>query len=181
VGVVLGIIIGASVPVNKLAKPVMWSLYAVPWLAYQPLSLAWFGFGLPPVIFIVFMASLFPILLNTAAGVGTTEPALLNVGRIFGASRASRYRKIVLPASLPFVFAGLRQSSVMATIALLVAEMKGPATGMGAFITFETNQLRVHNAFLGVVVLVLWTVIVSLVIGYIARRVAPWQSDARNS
>lgn len=179
VGVAFGIALGASVPVHRMANPIVWSFYAIPWLAYRPLSVVWFGFGLAPIIFLVFIASLFPILLNTAAGVGTTEPSLLRAGRIFGASRLSIYKKIVMPSSLPFIFAGMSQSVVMATISLIVAEMTGSSLGVGALISYKTNTYRTDQAFVMIAIAVLWTVAMSQVVRGISRVLVPWRADAR--
>jgi ABC-type nitrate/sulfonate/bicarbonate transport system permease component len=177
-GVVIGTMVGGSLPIHRLAGPVLWSFYSIPWLAYRPVTVAWFGFGLAPIIFLVFIASLFPTLFNTAVGVGATETSLLNAGRVFGSSRLTIYRKIVLPSSLPFIFAGMRQSVVMATIALLVAEMTGSTVGIGALITIKTNSFETEQAFAAIVVAVLWTVTMSQIVKTVGKRIAPWQTNA---
>ena len=177
VGIVAGVALGASLPFNRLAGPVLWSLYATPWLAWRPLSVAWFGFGVEPIIFLVFIAAIFPVMLNTAAGVSAAEPTLISAGRIFGASRLSIYRKIVLPAAVPFVFAGMRQSMVMATIALLVGELTGAAYGIGALIANKTALYQTDEAFAAILLAVAWTLTLTTVLDVTRRRVAPWQTD----
>ncbi len=177
VGVVAGVGLGASLPFNRLAGPVLWSLYATPWLAWRPLSVAWFGFGVAPIIFLVFIAALFPVMLNTAAGVSATEPTLISAGRVYGASRVSIYRKIVLPSAVPFVFAGMRQSMVMATIALLVGELTGAAYGIGALVANKTALYQTDEAFAAILLAVAWTLTLSALLDVIRRRVAPWQTD----
>lgn len=177
VGVVAGVAMGASLPFNRLAGPVLWSIYATPWLAWRPLSVAWFGFGVAPIVFLVFIAAIFPVMLNTAAGVSATEPALVSAGRIFGASRLSIYRKIVLPSALPFVFAGMRQSMVMATIALLVGELTGAAYGIGALIANKTALYQTDEAFAAIILAVGWTLTLTALIDVVRRRIAPWQTD----
>jgi NitT/TauT family transport system permease protein len=177
VGVVAGIGLGAWLPFNRLAGPVLWSLYATPWLAWRPLSVAWFGFGIAPIIFLVFIAAVFPVMLNTAAGVSAAEPGLISAGRIFGASRLSIYRKIVLPSALPFVFAGMRQSMVMATIALLVGELTGAAYGIGALIANKTALYQTDEAFAAIILAVVWTLTLTSLLDVARRRVAPWQTD----
>ncbi|MGH2380243.1 MAG: ABC transporter permease [Candidatus Limnocylindria bacterium] len=181
VGVVGGIGLGASLPFNRLAGPVLWSLYATPWLAWRPLSVAWFGFGVAPIVFLVFIAAVFPVMLNTAAGVSAADPALISAGRIFGASRASIYRKIVLPSALPFVFAGMRQSMVMATIALLVGELTGAAYGIGALIANKTALYRTDEAFAAILLAVAWTLTLTALLDVIRRRITPWQTDVTNT
>ncbi|MGH2511248.1 MAG: ABC transporter permease [Candidatus Limnocylindrales bacterium] len=177
VGVGLGLLIGSSFPANKLMGPILWSIYATPFLAYRPLSIVWFGFGLPPIIFIVFMASVFPVLFNTAAGVRATEPSLINASRVFGLGRLGRYRKIILPSTLPYVLTGMRQSVVMAMIGLLVAEMTGSPTGIGALITIKTGTYRTDEAFAAILVAVVATVLLGRLVEFVTARLAPWQAD----
>lgn len=179
VGVILGALVGGSLPVERLSSPILWTIYATPWLAYRPLSVIWFGFGLPPIIFLVFIASLFPVLLNTAAGVRTVEPSLLQAGRVFGIGRLATYRGILLPSALPFVFAGMRQSAVMATISLIVAEMTGSSVGLGALVAILTSRYQTDQVFALVTIAVVFTVTVSQVLKLVGRRLAPWQTDAR--
>lgn len=179
-GVVLGVSVGGSLPVERLAGPVLWTIYATPWLAYRPLSVIWFGFGMPPIIFLVFIAALFPTLLNTAAGVRTVDRSLLQASDVYGISRWRRYRTILLPSALPFVFVGLRQSAVMATIALIVAEMTGSSVGIGALISILTNRYQTEQTFALVIIAVVWTVLVTQTIRFVGHRVAPWQTDARS-
>lgn len=181
VGVVLGVLTGASIPVERLSSPVLWTIYATPWLAYRPLSVVWFGFGLAPIVFLVFIASLFPVLLNTAAGVRSVDPSLLQASRVFGISRLRTYRSILLPSALPFVIVGMRQSAVMATISLIVAEMMGSSVGLGALVGILTSRYQTGQAFALVVIAVLWTVIIGQLLKAIGQRVAPWQTDARLS
>jgi ABC-type nitrate/sulfonate/bicarbonate transport system permease component len=181
VGIALGVTVGGSLPVERLSAPVLWTIYATPWLAYRPLSVIWFGFGMPPIIFLVFIAALFPVLLNTAAGVRTVDRSLLQASDVFGISRWDRYRNILLPSALPFLFVGLRQSAVMATIALIVAEMTGSSVGLGALISILTNRYQTEQTFALVAIAVVWTVLVTQTIRFIGQRVAPWQTDARSA
>lgn len=179
VGVILGVLVGGSLPVERLTGPILWTIYATPWLAYRPLSVIWFGFGLAPIIFLVFIASLFPVLLNTAAGVRAVDPSLLQASRVFGIGRLATYRTILLPSALPFVIVGMRQSAVMATISLIVAEMTGSSVGLGALVGILTSRYQTDQAFALVVVAVIWTVGIGQILKTIGRRIAPWQTDAR--
>lgn len=175
----LGIALGRSMAFNRLASPFVWSLYATPWLAYQPLSKVWFGFGLAPVIFLVFIAALFPTMLNTAAGVSTTRHSLLSAARVFGAGRLAILRKVVLPSSLPLVLAGVRQSVAMATIALIVAEMSGPSRGVGTMIITKTMARTIDEAFAGILIAVMWTLAMTHLVKLIGDSLMPWRVDAR--
>lgn len=178
-GVVVGVSVGVSLPIHRVVRPLLWTFYSIPWLAYRALTVAWFGFGLTPIIFIVFIGSLFPVLFNTAAGVGATDRSLLGVGRVFGSSRLAIYRKIILPSLLPFIFAGMRLSVVTGTSSLLVAEMTGSTRGIGALIMFNTNAFETEKTFALIVISILWIVAISQMVKTISKRIAPWQVDVR--
>ncbi len=179
VGIGMGLLIGTSLPVDKLAMPWVWTLYATPLLAYQPLAKAWFGFGIGPIIFLVFIGSVFPLLFNTAAGIRTVSRSLISAGRIFGASRRELYFKVLLPATLPYIMAGLRQSAVIATISLIVAEMTTTSVGMGSLIVFTANQYTTDESFAAIVLVVVWSVTITALIGLLGRRLVPWTGGAR--
>lgn len=173
-GVVGGLVVGSSFVADRLVSPILWSIYATPWLAYQPLTKAWFGFGRGPVIFLVFIASVFPILLNTSAGIRTTSRSLLNAGRVFGATGIHMYRQILLPSTVPYILAGTRQGAVMATIALIVAEMTGASRGIGALISFTAGTYNTNQSFAAIVITVTWSVGMSQLIRLIGLWLAPW-------
>lgn len=172
IGVPLGLAMGSSVGVDRVVGPMAWTIYATPMLAYQPLSLAWFGFGNGPVIFLVAMGAVFPILLNVSAGIRTTDPSLINAARVFGGSRLQLYWKIFLPSTVSFLFAGLRQAAAMATIAMVVAELTGPPVGMGALIVQTANTYRPDQSYAAIGIVVLWSVTMTALIGWLGGHFA---------
>jgi NitT/TauT family transport system permease protein len=174
IGVPLGLLMGSSVPVDRVVGPLAWTLYAAPAVAYQPLSKAWFGFGIGPVIFLVTISAVFPILLNVAAGIRTTNPSLIRAARVYGGGRLDLYRKVYLPSTVPFLFAGLRQGAVMATIGMVVAELTGSSTGMGALIMRSANTYRTDQSFAAILIVVIWSVSMTQLVSLIERRTAPW-------
>lgn len=176
VGVLLGLALGAVVPVQRLAGPILWSLYATPFLAYRPLSIVWFGFGQPPIIFLVFIASLFPILFNVAAGVREVEPSLISASRVFGSSTLGRYRDVVLPSILPYTLSGIRQAVNLAFIGLLVAEMTGSPNGLGALIVRKFSTFRTDQAFAVILLTIALILVATYLVDVITRFVAPWHA-----
>ncbi len=174
IGIPFGLLIGTSRVAYKLTGPLVWSLYAVPWVALRPMATVWFGFEAAPVIFIVSFASLFPILLNTAAGPQTVDKSLLRSAEVFGASKLDRFRKIILPSSLPFILIGLRQAIIIAMISLLVAEIVGSSKGLGALIVLMTSNFRSGAAFAVIVMAVTVTIILGQGARYAAEKLAPW-------
>lgn len=174
VGIPVGLLMGASLPVDRVIGPIAWTIYATPSIAYQPLAKAWFGFGIGPVIFLVTISAIFPILLNVAAGMRTTNPSIIRAARVYGAGRMRLYRSVYLPSTVPFLFAGLRQAVVLATIGMVVAELAGSSSGMGALIIRASNTYQTDQAFAAIAVVVLWSVGMTQVVTAIERGVAPW-------
>ncbi|ANJ28376.1 ABC transporter permease [Agromyces aureus] len=179
VGIPVGLLMGASLPVDKVVGPIAWTIYATPAIAYQPLAKAWFGFGIGPVIFLVVVSALFPIMLNIAAGMRTTSPSLLRAARVYGGTQVDLYRRVFLPSTVPFLFAGLRQAVVLATIGMVVAELSGSSSGMGALIIRAANTYQTDQAFAAIGVVVCWSVGMTGVVTLVERWVAPWTRKAR--
>lgn len=174
VGIPIGMLIGTSRTAYKLVGRFIWWLYAVPWVALRPPATIWFGFEAAPVIFIVSFASIFPILLNTAAGPQTVDPSLLRSAQVFGASRFEQFRKVLLPSSLPFIFVGLRQAIVIAMISLQVAEIVGSSKGLGALIVLMTSHFKTGAAFAVLLSAALITIVLGQGVRYSAEKFAPW-------
>lgn len=179
VGIPVGLLMGASLPVDRVVGPIAWTIYATPTIAYQPLAKAWFGFGIGPVIFLVAISAMFPILLNIAAGMRTTNASIIRAGRVYGASRLQLYRSVYLPSTVPFLFAGLRQAVVLATIGMVVAEMAGSSAGIGAVIIRAANTYQTDQAFAAIAIVVVWSVSMTQVVTLVERWVAPWTRKGR--
>ncbi|MBM7502612.1 ABC transporter permease [Agromyces aurantiacus] len=179
IGIPVGLLMGSVLAVDRIVGPIAWTIYATPTIAYQPLAKAWFGFGIGPVIFLVAISALFPILLNIAAGMRTTNPSIIRAGRVYGASRMQLYRSVYLPSTVPFLFAGLRQAVVLATIGMVVAEMAGSSSGMGALIIRSANTYQTDQAFAAIAVVVVWSVGMTQVVTLVERWVAPWTRKGR--
>lgn len=179
IGIPVGLLMGSVLPVDRIVGPIAWTIYATPTIAYQPLAKAWFGFGIGPVIFLVTISALFPILLNIAAGMRTTNQSIINAGRVYGANRLQLYRSVFLPSTVPFLFAGLRQAVVLATIGMVVAELAGSSSGMGALIIRAANTYQTDQAFAAIAVVVAWSVGMTQVVTLVERWVAPWTRKGR--
>lgn len=175
VGIGLGLLMGAFEPVGRLLGPLAWSLYATPHISIRPMLVIWFGFGAAPIIALVFVSAIFPILLTTAAGVRTVDPVLVRAGEVFGGGWADIQRKIVLPATLPFVVTGLRLAIPTSLIGMLVGEILGSGQGLGAILALGTATFRVDQAIAAIVILVAASLTLLRVFGEVERRLAPWR------
>ena len=177
-GVAGGLAIGSIEAARRLLGPLAWTLYAMPLIAIRPMTTIWFGFGAAPIIFLVFLSALFPVLLNTMSGVGSVDASLLRAGRVYGCRRTELWRKIVLPATLPFVLTGLRLAVVSGFIGLLVSELVGSPKGFGAIVSIASSRYRVNEAFAAIIIVVACSVSLVRLVGSLERRVAAWRVTA---
>jgi NitT/TauT family transport system permease protein len=149
----LGMLIGRIRVVRELLDPFLQILRPVPVTAWLPLSMIVFGLGPRWAFFLVFLGACFPILLNTILGVRNVEPRLFEAAQMLGVSRQALFWKVVLPASLPSIFTGLRLGLGFAWVVILVGEMTGVQTGLGAII-MEARQLsRTDIVIAGMIVI----------------------------
>jgi NitT/TauT family transport system permease protein len=153
VGVPLGIAMGWYSRLNAVLDPFVNALYATPRIALMPLIIIWFGIDLPAKIAIIFLSTVFPILVNTMTGVRTVERDFVKVARSFGASDGQLFRTVALPSSVPNLLTGLRLGLGHALIGIVVGEMYGSSAGIGfmmqtAGATFQTDKVMVGIAII---------------------------------
>jgi ABC-type nitrate/sulfonate/bicarbonate transport system permease component len=155
IGVGLGLVMGRWQGVYDLFEPVVEFARPMPPVALIPVLILVLGIGDEMKVAIVLFASLFPVLLNTVDGVRGVHPTLLDVARTFRFSEADRLRKVILPAALPQIVAGLRISLAIALIVALVSEMIGATQGLGYFVLQAQRGLRIRDMYAAIVMLAL--------------------------
>jgi NitT/TauT family transport system permease protein len=170
-GVLLGILIGWFTLVDDFLDPLIAAFYATPYVAFLPLIVVWLGIGVWAKVAIVVWAAFFAVLINTIAGVKNTPPEYLRVAESFCIPRVRVLLTVVLPAAVPYVLAGLRQSIGRGLVGVIVAEFFLASKGIGFFITTATTTFRANDAFAAIFL----TAVVGLVlvrgVGAIERRV----------
>lgn len=147
-GIPLGILMGWYSRLNAILDPFVNALYATPRIALMPLIIIWFGIDLPAKIAIIFLSSVFPILVNTITGVRTIDRDFIKVARSFGATDRQLFKTVALPSSVPNLLTGLRLGLGHALIGIVVGEMYGASAGIGfmmqtAGATFQTDKVMV--------------------------------------
>ena len=134
-GALLGILLGRYRVLDYAFGPYVSALYSTPEIALIPLILVWFGFGLGGRVVVVFLASFFPILINTYAGVRDAPEHLIEVARSFGVStEVGLLRRVIVPAATPFIMAGIRLAIGRGVVGMAVAEVYLRLGGIGALI-----------------------------------------------
>ena len=139
-GIALGILIGQSVFAYRALDPLFQVLRTVPPLAWLPISLAIFQQAQPSAIFLIFITAIWPVILNTAAGVQAIPQTYRNVGKVLALNPWQQFTKILLPATVPHMFTGLRIGVGMSWLAIVAAEMVQGGTGIGFFIWDSYNS-----------------------------------------
>ena len=178
-GIGLGLLMGRYRLAEYVLDPYVYALDATPRVALIPLLLLWFGLGASSKIAIVFLSGLFPVLMNTFSGVRTVSAHLVDVGRAYGAGEGKIFTKIILPAALPFVMAGIRLAVGRALIGIITAEMFTAVTGMGALLVRYSSALATDKFFVPVIFLALLGVALSGAVEKLQKRLAPWKESER--
>ena len=142
-----------------------------------PLLILWLGLGFAVKAAVVFLMSLFPITINTWLGVTAVPKSLIDVGRAFVASDAVILRRIVLPATLPYIMAGTRLAVGRAVVAMVIAEFFTTISGLGAIIINSANNFDTATMFVPIVVLMVMAIGLNSLIGLVEGWVAPWQAE----
>ncbi|NQU69813.1 MAG: ABC transporter permease [Rhodospirillales bacterium] len=177
-GVIGGYALGLSVTMEVVLSPYILALQIAPKVAFAPLFVLWFGFGLEPRILIAVLIVFFPVLINVMTAVRNIDPDLINLARSFKASRMQVFWKIQAPASMPPMFAGLRIGATLAVIGVAVGEFAGGNSGVGYLIILTAGAAETPKVFAAIFVLTVigilayWLVILaeSRVLHYMPSR-----------
>ena len=175
VGNAVGFAMGWSRVLGRTLDPFLAALYVVPLVAFVPVIIVWVGIGSSAKILVVFLLAVFEIVINAQAGVKNVDPPLIDAARVFGAGRAQVLRHVLLPASLPFVFAGLRIGVVRALKGMVLAEMLLAVTGLGALIIKYANSFQVDRVLVAILAIAVMGVALYGAVAAVERRALRWR------
>lgn len=173
-GVPLGIILGRLDCAKQLFNPLIQFLRPISPLAWIPLAMLWFGLGDPPAIFLIFLASFFPMVVSTSVAVETIKPTYFQVAANFNFSRLEVLTKIVIPAITPEVITALRMTIAIAWLVVVAAEMIAVQSGLGYLILDARNALRMDYVMVAMIVIG----IIGLLLDFIMRALGNIESTA---
>ena len=171
----LGVVMGGFRVLGKTLEVYVFALAATPRVAFIPLIIVLLGLGIEAKIFIVFLGSLMPILINTYAGVLAADTELIEMARSVGASRRRIFGAIVLPGAVPYVITGLRIGATIGLINTVVAELYTAVRGLGGLLAIYGNTFRMAEYFVVVLALALIGVIVTEGLRHAEKRVSRWR------
>jgi ABC-type nitrate/sulfonate/bicarbonate transport system permease component len=175
VGIATGLAIGWYPRLGYFVDPFVNFLYAIPRVALGPLLIVWLGIGLNSKVALVFLISVFPVLVNTSSGIRSLDPHLVRVARCFGASDLKIFRTIALPGSVPFILGGLRLAVGQSLIGVFVAELLGAQYGIGAMIENAGQQFQTDKVFAGLLIFAAVGMLLTAIVRWLERRFDAWR------
>lgn len=177
VGIPLGLLIGRFRFLESAIGIYIIGGYAMPLIALVPFLVLWFGLGLLVKVAVVFLMSVFPVCINTWLGVRNVPNSLIEVGKSLVASDAVILRRIILPATFPYIVAGIKLAVGRAVVAMVIAEFFTAISGLGGIIINSANSFDTATMFVPVFILMIMATLLNGAVGWIEKRVAPWQSE----
>ena len=176
VGIALGIAMGLSRLTEYAVDPFVWFLYASPLIAFYPLIIVWLGFGFTTVVAVTFLLSVVSIVVNTMAGVHSVDAQLVRAVRAFGGRRRDVIVKVILPAAVPLILAGVRIGLGRALHGVVLGEMFSSNAGLGYRISFYAAHLRTADVFVPLVILVVVGILLNQLCRLCEARLQAWRA-----
>ncbi len=177
VGVVVGLLLGVSRLARDLLDPVLNALRAVPLFAWLPLVLIWFGIGESSARALIFLGALWPVLVAVGDSTARVPRAHVETARMLGTPRRDLWRKVYLPSALPEVVTGLRLSLTLAWTCVVVGELSGVTTGVGAMMNAARESGRPEQVLVGILVFATVGLLADLALRVLTGRWVRWASS----
>lgn len=177
IGIPLGIIMGWYSKVEALFDPLINFLYSAPRIALMPLFIIWFGIGITSKIAIIFLGSVFPIIISTIVGIKTVDHLLLNVARSYKARDYQIFRTIVLPSAVPSIISGIRLGLGHALIGVVVGEMVASTAGIGYTMNQAGASYQTDLVFFGLLLISGFGVLLTELLRRLERRFDEWRPE----
>ncbi len=180
-GILFGMITARFKTLSSAFMPFAIAINAVPIIALSPLARIWFGIDQASKVVIVAILCFFPVLISTVRGLTSVSPAALDLMQSYAASELEIFRKLRLPAALPFIFTGLKVCTSLSLIGAIVAEFYGGLMNrsLGTYIANEASQVRFRNSWSGILVACAFGILFYLVVSLIERLAIPWHVSVR--
>ena len=175
IGITIGSLIAVSDGVREHIDPLINALYATPLVALSPILILALGIGPASKVAIVFLLAVFPILINTTAGIKSADETLIEAARSFSASGFAIFRLVLLPSALPFIVAGLRLGIGRGLVGVFIGELFGAREGLGYLISISSQSFDVPGMFVGVLILAISGIATAAAFEYLEKKIAPWR------
>jgi NitT/TauT family transport system permease protein len=176
-GLGIGIATGMVPALRRLLDPYVNAFAAMPTVVFVPLAIIWLGLGVEAKIFLTWLVSICPVIINAETGVSNVPPVFIETARAFGCTKWQVFRRVILHAAVPFFIAGIRVGLGRALIGVVVSEMFTALDGLGYMVVLYGNTFRTAELFVPIVVLALLSIAITNFIYRLERRIAPWRAN----
>ena len=174
IGFALGLMNGLSRRAHQVTDTTLQMVRNIPLLAIMPLVIIWFGIGEGAKLFIVALSVFFPVYLNTAHGIRSVDPQLIEMGRAYGMSGPTLFRRVILPGALPSVFVGLRYALGIMWLVLIVAETLASSRGLGHMANQAREFMLLDTVVLAILLYALLGKVADMITRAFERRTLRW-------
>lgn len=175
VGTVIGLLMGYSDNVMRAISPIINSVRQVPIMAWVPISIVWFGLGEGPTVFLIFMSAVFPLIINTIAGVRGIDPDYINAARSMGASTKDIYLDVVIPGALPGFLTGCRLAIGLGWMSVICAEFIATSKGFGYLMIEAQERLQTPKLYALMIMSAIVGFFMDQLIRLIERKLTGWR------
>ena len=179
IGVSMALLIRSSKTAERAVYPWLVVSQMIPIPAIAPILVIWTGFDMRPKVLVIALVSFFPIAVNMLDGLRAADPELLNLLKTLKANAWQRFRKAQLPASLPFLFSGLKVAAAFSVIGAVFAEWVGASEGLGYLVLVLNNQTATTDMFAVIVSLSMIGIGLFLIVSIVERLLLPWYYESR--
>ena len=175
-GIAAGVALGWWTSLSDYVKPVIEAIRPIPPIAWTPLAILWFGVGSAPSYFLVFMGAVFPVFVNTYAAVRGLDRVHINAALCLGATPRMLFQEVIVPASLPIIFPGLRIALGVGWMCVVAAELIAAQSGLGYMIQQSRMLLQTQNVLAGMVIIGALGFLMNYGMLLLERRLIPWKA-----
>ena len=174
IGVTIGVLVGTSKIAYAVAYPLLVGFSSIPKVAVVPIFVLWFGSGTTPAVLTAMVICVFPIVVNIATGLATTEPELEDVLKTLGASKTEILWNVGLPRAMPYFFASLKVAITLSFVGAVLSETVASNMGIGNVMMTASSNFQVSLVIAGLIILALMGVALYAVFSFLESRVTGW-------
>ena len=176
---VLATIINLSRTLGRVVYPVIIAAETFPIIIMAPLLLIWVGYGIEHKIIVVALIAFFPVVINTADGLRSADPDLLNLMRTMGANRWQLFTKVQIPNALPFMFSGFKLAATVSVIGAVIGEWVGSSEGLGYLAMLSKGKFLFERVYAVTFLFSLLGMGMFVAVGLLERMLLPWHHNQK--
>lgn len=180
IGLLLGFMTGRFSAVKRMIDPIVHAIRTVPGIGWLPIAMVWFGVGEQTTIFLIALAAFFPIYINTAHGASEVPVLLIRAGRMLGANKVTLFTTVILPSSFPAVVVGLRLGLGVSWAYLVLGELTGVSTGLGAVMMDSRMMGQTEMIFVSMICIAAMGILTDRLLLLSCTRIYPFQRGDAN-